>query len=76
MSDNKTMLPTQCTHVARGERAHAHTVVVETVDPSPADGYRYITGPDRMELCDYCAGILIGFALKLSKGQVHVELAP
>jgi hypothetical protein len=68
MTDANKVFPDACPHVARAERAHVHTLVVETVDQDSADGYRYVTGPDQMLLCDFCTGLLAGFTFRLSQG--------
>lgn len=60
--------PETCRHVAKGELAAVErlevTLQLVTAPPPHDDDYRYVKGPDSVQLCAFCAGKLLGVFYK------------
>jgi hypothetical protein len=74
-STRNQALPAQCVHVAEGELEHLHTLELTTRTEAVQPDYRYVINGDRMRLCAFCTGKVIGM-LSRSEFTGGALLAP
>ncbi len=55
--------PAACRHVREGKLPEVERLILATVEPHD-DDWRYTKGPDSVQLCPLCAGMLWGYFSK------------